>query len=98
MYRISLLDPGSERSGFHCGVKVLDRYFRERVTQDVRRRIANCFVALDKQNRIGGFYTLAATSVLLADLPEVIAKKPPRYLTMPAIRMGRLAIDQAARG
>jgi GNAT superfamily N-acetyltransferase len=98
MYRISLLDPASERSGFHCGVEALDRYFRERVTQDVRRRITSCFVALDKQNRIAGFYTLAATSVLLADLPEVIAKKLPRYPTVPAIRMGRLAVDQAARG
>ena len=27
MYRISLLDPGSERSGFLCGVEALDRYF-----------------------------------------------------------------------
>jgi ribosomal protein S18 acetylase RimI-like enzyme len=97
-YRISPLDPESERGGFHCGVEALDRYFRERVTQDIRRRITNCFVARDKQNRIAGFYTLAATSVLLADLPEVIARKLPRYPTVPAIRMGRLAVDQVARG
>jgi predicted GNAT family N-acyltransferase len=97
-YRISPLDPERERSGFRCGVEALDRYFRERVTQDIRRRITSCFVALDEQNRIAGFYTLAATSVLLADLPEVISKKLPRYPTVPAIRMGRLAIDQAARG
>jgi predicted GNAT family N-acyltransferase len=97
-YRIALLDPERERGGFHCGVEALDRYFRERVTQDIHRRITSCFVALDEQDRIAGFYTLAATSVLLTDLPEAIAKKLPRYPTVPAIRMGRLAVDQAARG
>ena len=97
-YRIAPLDPDRERSGFHCGVEALDRYFRDQVTQDIRRRITSCFVALDEQARIAGFYTLAATSVLLADLPEVIARKLPRYPTVPAIRMGRLAVDEAARG
>jgi len=97
-YRIAPLDPERERSSFHCGVEALDRYFRDQVTQDIRRRITSCFVALDEQERIAGFYTLAATSVLLADLPEVIARKLPRYPTVPAIRMGRLAVDQAARG
>ena len=98
MYRIAPLDLESERSGFQCGVEALDRYFRERVTQDIRRRITSCFVALDQQNRIAGFYTLAATSVLLADLPEIVARKLPRYPSVPAIRIGRLAVDQAARG
>lgn len=98
MYRIASLDPEQDRAGFRCGTEALDRYFRERVTQDIRRRITSCFVALDKQDRIAGFYTLAATSVLLADLPEVIARKLPRYPSVPAVRMGRLAVDKSARG
>jgi len=97
-YRVAPLDAGRERRGFACGVEALDRYFRERVTQDIRRRVASCLVALDEDDRIAGFYTLAATSVLLADLPEAIAKKLPRYPTVPAIRMGRLAVDRSARG
>ena len=97
-YRVAPLDAERDRSGFRCGVEALDRYFRERVTQDIRRRITSCFIALDEQDRIAGFYTLAATSVLLANLPEAIAKKMPRYPTVPAIRMGRLAVDRAARG
>ena len=32
---------------------------------------------------------------VLADLPASTAKKLPRYLTVPAVRMGRLAVDQA---
>lgn len=97
-YRIAPLDAAADRRGFDSGVEALDRYFRERVTQDIRRRIASCFVALDQQNRIAGFYTLAAAGVLLADLPEPIARRLPRYPTVPAIRMGRLAVDRSARG
>ena len=31
------------RTGFSCGVPRLDRYFQENVTQDVKRRLSNCF-------------------------------------------------------
>ena len=52
LYRISPLDPEGERSGFRCEVESLDRYFHERVTQDIRRRITTCFVARDDKNRV----------------------------------------------
>jgi ribosomal protein S18 acetylase RimI-like enzyme len=97
-YRVCPLDPELDRSGFSCGVGALDRYFRERVTQDIRRRVATCFVALDEHGQAAGFYTLAAASVLLSDLPETIVKKLPRYPSIPAIRMGRLAIHESAQG
>jgi hypothetical protein len=32
------------RKGFSSGVEPLDRYFRELVMQDVKRRASNCFV------------------------------------------------------
>ena len=35
---------------------------------------------------------------MTADLPEAIGRKLPRYPLIPAIRMGRLAVDRAARG
>jgi GNAT superfamily N-acetyltransferase len=98
MYRIAPLDPEGDRSGFRCGVEALDRYFRERVTQDIRRRVATCLVALDEKDRVAGFYTLAATSISLADLPETTARKLPRCPTVPAIRLGRLAVSRDAHG
>ena len=97
-YRIVPLDPELDRSRFASGVDALDRYFRERVTQDVRRHVAICFVALDRDGRAGGFYTLAAASVLLSGLPEGAARKLPRYPTVPAVRLGRLAVARANRG
>ena len=82
---------------FNSGSEPLDRYLREQVMQDIRRRVAACFVALSEQ-RIAGYYTLASASLLLADLPASTGKKLPRYPTVPAVRMGRLAVDQAFKG
>lgn len=45
-----------------------------------------------------GYYTLASASLLLADLPASTGKKLLRYPTVPAVRMGRLAVDQAFKG
>lgn len=92
------LDADVDRAPFHCGSEPLDRYFREQVTQDVRRRVATCFVALAEKQRIAGFYTLASASLLLNDLPASMTKKLPRYPSVPAVRMGRLAVDQAFKG
>jgi len=95
---VAPLDATHDRTGFHCGSAALDRYFREQVTQDIRRRVAACFVALADRQRIAGYYTLASASLMLADLPAGIGKKLPRYPTVPAVRMGRLAVDEAFSG
>jgi GNAT superfamily N-acetyltransferase len=97
-FRVEPLSGLHDRSAFQCGIPLLDRYLREQVTQDIRRRVAACFVALTDGDRIAGYYTLASASLLLADLPEATAKKLPRYPTVPAVRMGRLAVDQTHKG
>ena len=97
-FRVVPLDAAQERNEFRCGSAALDRYLREQVTQDIRRRVAACFVALTGEQRIAGYYTLASASLLLNDLPVSIAKKLPRNPTVPAVRMGRLAVDEAFTG
>lgn len=97
-FRLALLDASVDRAAFASESEPLNRYLREQVSQDVRRRVAACFVALDSANRIAGYYTLASTSLLLADLPTSTGKKLPRYPTVPAVRMGRLAVDQEFKG
>ena len=91
---LATLDQTHDRSRFNCGSEALDRYFREQVTQDVRRRVAACFVALDEDQQIAGYYTLASASIMLVDLQASSGKKLPRYPTVTAVRMGRLAVDQ----
>jgi GNAT superfamily N-acetyltransferase len=97
-FRLVPLDAAHDRTPFASGSESLDRYFREQVSQDIRRRVAACFVALTNESRVAGYYTLASASILLADLPDASAKKLPRYPTVPAVRMGRLAVDQTFRG
>lgn len=97
-FRLAQLDAACDRSMFSCGTEPLDRYLREQATQDIRRRVAACFVALADGSRVAGYYTLASASLLLVDLPAPIGKKLPRYPTVPAVRMGRLAVDQAFKG
>lgn len=97
-FHLELLDAVHDRATFHSDSEPLNRYLREQATQDIRRRVAACFVALTDEQRIAGYYTLASASLLLADLPGSTGKKLPRYPTVPAVRMGRLAVDQAFKG
>jgi GNAT superfamily N-acetyltransferase len=101
-FNVAALDLATDRSGFECGVEPLNRYFRAQVSQDIKRRVAACFVASDAatkaRGQTAGYYTLASASVSLADLPDALAKKLPRYPSVPAVRMGRLAVDQAFKG
>lgn len=96
--RLEVLDATHDRTTFDCGSVQLDRYLREQVTQDVRRRVATCFVALTDERRISGYYTLASSSVPLSDLPIETTKKLLRYPSVPTVRLGRLAVDQVFKG
>jgi GNAT superfamily N-acetyltransferase len=95
------IEPLSEhdRGEFSCGSEALDRYFKLQVSQDVRRRVTHCFVAVQTETRIvAGYYTLASAGIPTPDLPVAISKKLPRYPTVPAIRVGRLAVDLRFHG
>jgi ribosomal protein S18 acetylase RimI-like enzyme len=96
--RIVALAAAHDRTAFRSGSPPLDDYFRRQVTQDIRRRVTACFVAIANDERIAGFYTLASASIQLSELPLAMAKRLPRYPSVPAVRMGRLAVDQAFQG
>lgn len=87
-----------DRSRFACGVPTFDRYLREGASQDVRRRVSNCFVAVEPTGKIAAFYTFAASGIPLTDLPEAVTRRLPRYALLPAGLVGRLAVDAAHRG
>lgn len=94
-FRLEALAKDHDRSRFISGNDPLDHYFRTQVTQDIRRRIANCFAAVEvASGLVAGYYTIAAASISIRDLPPEEAKHLPRYPTIPAVRMGRLAVDQ----
>jgi len=94
-FRFETLGDGHDRAAFRCGDATLDRYFQTQATQDIRRRIANCFVVVETAtSQVAAYYTLSAASIPLVDLPPDQTKRLPRYPTLPAVRIGRLAVDQ----
>lgn len=98
-FRLEPLSSALDRSGFDCGNEILNRYFQQQVTQDIRRRVTNCFVAIARDGgQIAAYYTLAAASIPISGLPEADVKKLPRYPTLPAVRIGRLAVDRCFQG
>jgi len=97
-FSIEALNSAHNRTGFSSGVEPLDRYFRELVTQDVKRRLSNCFVALDAAGLVAGYYTFAAASLPLTELSPEEKQRLPRYALLPAGLIGRLAVDQKYQG
>jgi GNAT superfamily N-acetyltransferase len=97
-FRIGPLS-GEDRSKFLSGSAALDRYFREQASQDIKRRIATCFVAVGNDSReVAGYYTLTATSVAMSALSPEIVKTLPRYPVAPAVLLGRLAVTRHYQG
>lgn len=98
-FRLEPLGPSHERSEFSSGVELLDQYLASQASQDVRRRVSACYVAIEASSgKVAGFYTLAAGSVALSDLPPDLIKRLPRYPAVPVARIGRLAVAKAFQG
>lgn len=95
-----LLSPGMDKSGFACGEDALDSYLQKLAGQDMKRGFASVIVARTETapKKIIGYYTLAAASVLLDNVPKEVARKMPRYPSIPAIRLGRLAVASSMQG
>ena len=98
-FRIEPLTDEHDRTGFVSGSAALDRYFQTQASQDVRRRISTCFVAVSfDSGQIAGYYTLSATSIALDTLSPQLIKKLPRYPVVPAALLGRLAVARTQQG
>lgn len=58
-FAIEPLAKAHKRADFTCGNDRIDSYFRETVSQDVKRKYATCFVAKEiATNRVAGFHAV----------------------------------------
>ena len=96
--RVEALGPQHNRKLFASGVEPLDRYLHTQAGQDARKNIAAPFVLVLPDGTIGGYYTLSSTAVRLAELPDGVTRKLPRYPIVPATLLGRLAVDKRFQG
>lgn len=100
-YRIEPLDAAKHRRAeFQCESPALTEFLRTRARREMEARSSACFVLvpLADAGRVAGYYTLSAAEVVAAQLPESLVKKLPRYRSLPATLLGRLARDTAFCG
>jgi len=97
MLHTVVLDPSHKRASFSCEEQSLTDYLRKQVGQDVRRKVALCFVHGEADGTIKGYYTLSADSIDRVFLPGELKKKMP-YRNLPVTLLGRLARDSQFKG
>lgn len=98
-FQISPLANHHIRTAFQSGEEALDRYLKTQAGQEIRRGYAGVFAVVRRgENTVRGYYTLSAASVMLSSLPDSIRKHLPRYGHVPAVLLGRLAVDTEAQG
>ena len=95
---VSLLDKTHNRKAFKCEEQQLTDYIQNQVSQDVKKKLAICFVVTDSDKNVIGYYTLTSESLGREQIPEKYIKKVPRNYNAPVILLGRLARDLTAKG
>lgn len=81
---------------FSCGRPALDDYLIRHAWHAQRANTARSFVAL-RENRVVGYYSLAAASVEPDQVPPRVLQGAGRY-PIPLTLLARLAVDQSEQG
>jgi GNAT superfamily N-acetyltransferase len=95
---IVLLQAKHKKETFACGKEPLDNYLHKQASQDIKKKVAVCYVLPDEDGRVAGYYTLSNAGIERDLVPEQLQKKLPRYKDLPVTLLGRLAVDQHHAG
>jgi len=85
---------------FRSGVHPLDDYFARHALPNDRAGVSRCFVLRPEVPELPvvcGFYTLSMASVQADAIRAALKGRLPRY-PLPVALIGRLAVDERARG
>ncbi|MBI3409574.1 MAG: GNAT family N-acetyltransferase [Planctomycetes bacterium] len=97
-WTITRLRASHARVDVACGHASLDNFLRKLAGQYEKRRLGRTFVATAADDdRVAGYYTLAAGAMDVSALAESERKKFPKH-PIPTIHLGRLAVEQSHRG
>lgn len=93
------------RAAFSCSGdegQILQEYIRNdgRALREQRRSVAVIHVAARKSNpnEICAYFTLSAATLEIEELPKKTIRQLPLYRPMPALKLGRMAVDDRFRG
>lgn len=91
------IEATDDTTDFDSGEESLDRYLADRALTNHLADLGRCYVCIDGETgKVLGYYTLSAVAVEHADLPGKLRRNAPN--PVPAVLMGRLAIDTEAQG
>lgn len=99
--RIELVRTDHKRKSFECGKASLDRYIAEQARQDAKKKLATCFVLVNDEDQVKGYYTLSSSSIPKEGLPDKLARElkvEGSYPHLPVTLLGRLAVDRSLAG
>ncbi|MFW5774200.1 MAG: GNAT family N-acetyltransferase [Tangfeifania sp.] len=96
--KIQLLEKKHNKKNFTCEEDSLTDYIRKQVSQDIRKKLAICFVAVNEEQNVTGYYTLTSESLGRNSIPEKYINQVPLNYNAPVILLGRLARDITAKG
>lgn len=86
------------RDGFTCGEVALDEFLKTRARRHREQNISSTFVAVPIGTAVvAGYYTLAERLIDFDDMPPGLVKRLPAH-PLPAILLGRFAVDLAHQG
>jgi len=97
-WAVEALSASHDRTTFSSGHPQLDAYLLQHARQHTRKNVGRTFVAVEPgKNEVLGYYTLSASSVDFAQLPDEIRRKLPRY-PLPTALIGKLAVATPVGG
>lgn len=93
------LDSKHDSQGFSTSQASLVLFLKQQARQEMTKGVSVTYVMrLSDAFQISGFYSISAHSVRATDLPETLVRKLPRYPQIPALLIGRLAVDSRFQG
>ena len=98
-YLAILLNSSHRKNDFDCGKEMLNSYLQRQANQDMQRHLSVCFVIVDKNDLVRGYYTLSNASIERDLIPDDLKIKLPKsYSNLPVTLLGRLARDIKEEG
>lgn len=93
------LNKSHETEAFDCDIESLNHYIKNVAHQHQSRNLSRVFVVTDgTSNQILGYYSLSNCSVDASVLPKPKKFKLPSSMAIPAILIGKLAVDKTTQG
>jgi len=81
---------------FECGEHVLDDWLKRRAMNNQFSGASRTFVVVDEENRVRGYYAMAAGAVSHQLATSAVRRNMPD--PVPVMVLGRLAVDRRAQG